>query len=163
MMLLPELDYKKTKDNVRQLLKECRSMQRRGGIQIYLESPVISDMPRHQSNRNNVEHKMIKRVENISKETIEANRYYWSKIRSISVTLKLLSDVSREILYYSYCVTNPYSMVKLSQTIKVYRENEQGQVETIQYSVKNIEKLKDNALIEFAEAYYFENLLVYKN
>lgn len=67
--------------------------------------------------------------------------------------LQLLPDVSREILYYSYCVSNSYSMAKLSRIIKIYRENEFGQVEEITYSIKNIEKLKDNALIEFVEAY----------
>lgn len=51
-------------------------------------------------------------------------------------------------------------MVKLSSMIKVYREYEFGQVEETTYSIKNIEKLKDNALIEFAEAYHCENLIV---
>ena len=73
--------------------------------------------------------------------------------------MQLLLDVSKNSIL-SYCVSKPYSMVKLSSMIKVYREYEFGQVEETTYSIKNIEKLKDNALIEFAEAYHCENLIV---
>ena len=163
MTLVPEIDYKKTKDKVRRLLKNCRSLQRMSGVKVHLQSPILSDMPRHHSNRNNAEESMVHLFRYTSKLSIEAARQCREQVRAIEHTLKSLPDVSREILYYSYCVPNPYSMAKLSRTIKVYRENEFGQVEEISYSIKNIEKLKDNALIEFAEAYHYENLIVQKN
>ena len=163
MTLLSEIDYKKTKNNVRRLLKKCRSLQRMSGVQVHLQSPVLSDMPRYQSNRNNVEASMIHLFRDTSKKSIDEAKRYREQVKAIEKTLQLLPDVSREILYYSYCVSNPYSMAKLSRMIKVYRENEFGQVEEITYSIKNIEKLKDNALIEFAEAYHYENLIVQKN
>ncbi|EGO8482708.1 hypothetical protein EL436_16300 [Enterococcus faecalis] len=162
MTLLSEIDYKKTKNNVRQLLKKCRSLQRMSGVQVHLQSPVLSDMPRYHSNRNNVEASMIHLFRDVSKKSIDEAKRCREQVAAIEKTLQLLPDVSREILYYSYCVPNYYSMAKLSRTIKVYRENEFGQVEEITYSIKNIEKLKDNALIEFAEAYHYENLIVQK-
>ncbi|ALS01090.1 hypothetical protein ATZ33_06825 [Enterococcus silesiacus] len=60
MTLIPELDYKQTKDNARSTLKKCRSWQRMSGISVSLESPVITDMPRNTSNTNKLERKMIK-------------------------------------------------------------------------------------------------------
>ncbi len=163
MTLVPEIDYRKTKDKVRRLLKNCRSLQRMSGVKVYLQSPVLSDMPRHHSNRNNTEESMVHVLRNTSKASIDAAKQRREQVRAIEHTLKSLPDVSREILYYSYCVPNPHSLDKLSRIIKVYRENEFGQVEEISYSIKNIEKLKDNALIEFAEAYHYENLIVQKN
>ncbi|EGO5065365.1 hypothetical protein H6228_001271 [Enterococcus faecalis] len=162
MTLLSEIDYKKTKNNVRQLLKKCRSLQRMSGVQVHLQSPVLSDMPRYHSNRNNVEASMIHLFRDVSKKSMDEAKRCRKQVEAIEKTLQLLPDVSREILYYSYCAPNYYSMAKLSRTIKVYRENEFGQVEEITYSIKNIEKLKDNALIEFAEAYHYENLIVQK-
>lgn len=162
MTLLSEIDYKKTKNNVRRLLKKCRSLQRMSGVQVHLQSHVLSDMPRYQSNRNNVEASMIHLFRDVSKKSIDEAKRCRKQVEAIEKTLQLLPDVSREILYYSYCAPNYHSMAKLSRTIKVYRENEFGQVEEITYSIKNIEKLKDNALIEFAEAYHYENLIVYK-
>lgn len=133
------------------------------GVQVHLQSPVLPDMLRYHSNRNTVEASMIHLFRHTSKKSIEGAKRYREQVEAIEKTLQLLPEVSREILYYSYCVPNPYSMAKLSRKIKVYRENEFGQVEEITYSIKNIEKLKDNALIEFAEAYLYENLIVQKN
>ena len=163
MTIIPELDYKQTRANARRVLKEWRSLQRKSGITVHLESPVLSDMPGNRSNRNNVEHSMIKRFRNVSKTSIEFGKKEREKSFAIKDALESLSDVSYDILYYSYGVANPYSIAKLSNTIKVYREGELRQIEEITYSAKNIEKLKGDALIEFAEAYKYKNLLVYKN
>ncbi|WP_445448993.1 ArpU family phage packaging/lysis transcriptional regulator [Enterococcus faecalis] len=162
MNLVPEIDVKQTRDNARRVLKSCRTLQRRSGIVVSLESPLLSNMPRYRSNRNNVEHSMIKWLGNVNKFYINENKKFREILQAIDTALKSLSEVSRKILYYSYCVADPYSMAKLSTIIKVYRENEFGQVEEITYSIKNVEKLKNNALIEFAEAYHYENLIVQK-
>lgn len=162
MTLIPELDYKQTRDNARNILKSCRSLQRRSGMTVTLQSPVLSDMPRNQSNRNNVEHGTIKKLEKMTKWHIEDSRESRYKIQSIVSALKSLPEVSRNILYYSYCVANPYSVVKLSNTIKIYREGEHGCIQDITYSPKSIERLKSDALIEFAEAYRCGELLMYK-
>lgn len=162
MTLLSELDYKQTRDNARDVLKSCRSLQRRSGVVVALESPVLSDMPRHHSNRNNTEHSMIKSLELVNKGYINMLADERKKLQAIVSALKSLSDVSQSILYYSYCVANPSSTIKLSRMIKVYREDELGNLEVLHYSVKNIEKLKASALIEFAEAYHYENLLAFK-
>lgn len=105
---------------------------------------------------------MVHIFRNTSRTSSDASKQCREQVWAIEYTLKSLSDVSREILYYSYCVPNPYSIAKFSRIIKVYRENEFDKIEKIIYSIKNIEKLKDNALIEFAEAYHYENLLVQK-
>ena len=66
MTLVPEIDYKKTKDKVRRLLKNCRSLQRMSGVKVHLQSPILSDMPRHHSNRNNAEESMVHLFRNTS-------------------------------------------------------------------------------------------------
>lgn len=162
MTLLTEIDYKLTRRNARDVLKNCRGLQRRNGVKVSLKSPVFSDMPRNSSNRNNEEYLMIKRFGRTSKAYQDENKRDAMKLQSIVNALQSLSDVSRDILYYSYCIADPYSIIKLSNTIKVYKEDEYGKVTEITYSIKNIEKLKAQALIEFAEAYHYENLIAYK-
>lgn len=161
MTLLPKLDEKQTKKNAREILKNCRRFQRLAGFSTIsemstLQSPVISDMPRNQSNRNNAEHRMIKSIGFYRK--MESSK----ELQDIKVALDVLSDVSRKILHYSYCINNQYSVVKISNKIVVYKEDEFGNTEQIHYSPKNIEKLKGIALIEFAEAYKGGILLAYE-
>lgn len=162
MTIIPELDYKRTRANARKVLKDWRSLQRKSGVTVHLQSPVLTDMPGNRSNRNNVEHLLINKIQNVSKRCIEESKKSREKAYAIKIALDSLSDVSYDILYYSYGIANPYSTIKLSNTIKVYHEGEMGKIEEITYSIKNIEKLKSTALIEFAEAYHFDNLLVYK-
>ncbi|MCU7701419.1 hypothetical protein ODV97_18070 [Enterococcus gallinarum] len=95
MTLLSEIDYKKTKNNVRRLLKKCRSLQRMSGVQVHLKSPVLSDMPRYQSNRNNVEVSMIHLFRDTSKKSIDEAKRYREQVKAIEKTLQLLPDVSR--------------------------------------------------------------------
>ena len=162
MTLIPELDYKQTKENARSILKKCRSWQRMSGISVHLESPIITDMPRNNSNTNSVERKMIKKFGLVSKHHIDTSKESREEIQAVVSALKSLSDVSRDILYYSYLVVNPCGTVKLSRIIRIYKEDELGKVQEITYSVKNIEKLKSLALIEFAEAYRGGKLLAFK-
>lgn len=161
MTLLPKLDERQTKKNAREVLRNCRRFQRLSGFSTIsemsaLQSPVISDMPRHQSNRNNAEHKMIKSIGFYRK--MESSK----ELLDIKAALDALSDVSRKILHYSYCINNPYTVVKISNKITIYKEDEFGNIEQVHYSPKNIEKLKGIALIEFAEAYKNGILLSYE-
>lgn len=59
MDLVPEIDVKQTRDKARKVLKSYRILQRRSGIVVSLESPVLSYMLRYHSNRNNVEHSLV--------------------------------------------------------------------------------------------------------
>lgn len=163
MTLVPEIDEKATKAKAREALKKCRSLQRITGISVdSIRSTEFSNMPKSPSNRNNTEYQMIHKLRNVSSIDIERTKNLNKEILDIIVALKSLSDVSKDILYYSYCVRNPHSNVKLTNTIKVFREGELGKLEVIKYSVKNIEILKGQALIEFAEAYRGGELLVYE-
>lgn len=163
MTLVPEIDEKATKAKAREVLKKCRSLQRITGISVdSIRSPEFSDMPKSPSNRNNTEYQMIRMLEDVTSSDIGRNKEFNLQIIDIMKALNSLSDVSKDILYYSYCVRNPHSNVKLTNTIKVFREGQLGKWEVIQYSVKNIELLKAQALIEFAEAYRGGILLAYK-
>lgn len=162
MSLNTEIDYKQTKKNARSVLKSCRSLQRRSGMTVSLQSPAITDMPRNSNSRNNEEHKIIKSLERINKQYYEMAKRDKEQLQAINAALDLLPDVSKEILFYSYCVSNPCNTVKLSRLITVSREDEFGNLQQISYSPKSIERLKSNALIEFAEAFKEGELLHYK-
>jgi len=57
--------------------------------------------------------------------------------------------ISRQVLHYSFCDVEKHPNWEIGQLIRGYGE-------------KNVEKLKSNALIEFAEAYKHGTLVVYK-
>ncbi|MHC5215868.1 ArpU family phage packaging/lysis transcriptional regulator [Enterococcus sp. LJL128] len=163
MTLVPELNEDETKAEVRKVLKKCRSLQRITGISVdSIKSPEFSDMPKSSNNRNNTENKMIRMLEDVSSSDIGGTNRYVLEIIDIVKALKSLSDLSKDILYYSYCVPNRHSNVKLTNTIKTFREGELGQWEVVYYSLSSIEKLKAQALLEFAEAYRQGELLVYE-
>lgn len=163
MTLVPELNEKETKAKAREVLRKCRSLQRITGISVdSIRSPEFSDMPKSPSNRNNVEDQMIRKLRDVSSADIGRNKKLNLQIIDIMKALNSLSDVSKDILYYSYCVRNPHSNVKLTNTIKSFREGELGKWEVVYYSVSSIEKLKAQALIEFAEAYREGELLVFE-
>lgn len=163
MTLVPELNERATKAKAREVLRKCRSLQRITGISVdSIRSPEFSDLPKSPSNRNNTEHQMIHKLRNVSSSDIERSKKLSEEINDIIAALKSLSDVSRDILYYSYCVRNPHSTIKLTNTIKSFREGELGKWEVVYYSVSNIEKLKAQALLEFAEAYRKGELLVFE-
>lgn len=157
MTLIQELDEKATKQNVREVLSHCRRLQRLTNT--HLQSPEITDMPRNPSKRNGVEKAVLKSLERVSKVTIDVSKERRIRLYAIDLALSSLSLVSQQILYYSYCTVEKYTDVEISLKLKVYRNNEP---EYGVYSVKSIERLKSNALIEFAEAYQYENLLVFK-
>ncbi|MGM0107941.1 ArpU family phage packaging/lysis transcriptional regulator [Enterococcus sp. AZ172] len=137
MNLLREVDFKQTRDNARSVLKNFRRLERIAGRSLVdIKSPVITDMPKVPSHGNRAEDAMIQ----LADAETERN--------AILGALMALSLISRQILYYSFCDVEKHSNYEIGQLICGYGE-------------KNVEKLKSNALIEFAEAYKKGSLIAY--
>lgn len=62
--------------------------------------------------------------------------------------LMALSLTSRQILHYSFCVQDHYSNYKIAREVG--------------YSERSIQRMKSEALIEFAEAYRNGKIIAYK-
>ncbi|MBU5533321.1 ArpU family phage packaging/lysis transcriptional regulator, partial [Enterococcus faecium] len=62
--------------------------------------------------------------------------------------LMALSLISRQILYYSFCVPDSFSNYRISREVG--------------YSERSIQRMKSEALIEFAEAYKHGKIIAYK-
>lgn len=138
MNLLREVDFKQTRDNARNVLKNFRRLERIAGRSLIdIKSPVITDMPKVPSHGNKAEDAMIQLAD------ADAER------DAILRALMALSLISRQILYYSFCDVNKHSNYEIGQLICGYGE-------------KNVEKLKSIALIEFAEAYKKSVLVQYR-
>ena len=136
MMLLKEVDFPKTRNNARSILKNFRRLERIAGrSKIDVRSPIITDMPRTPSNGNKSEDAIIQMMD------AEAERDL------IVRALLSLSLESRQVLYYSFCTVERYSNVQIA--------NKMG------YSIRTIEDYKATALIEFAEAYKKGELVSY--
>lgn len=158
MDLLPKVDVNKTKMNARKVLSKYRRMKRRinydDEMRNLVQAVQYSNMPKNISHMNNEETKIINIFGDISKETLDDVK----KIQSIDRALEALPTISQRILKYSYCERNTYRLNEIAAKIKGYRVNEFGQYEQFTYSVKTVEKLKSEALIQFAEAYGCEEL-----
>ncbi|EFU12690.1 phage transcriptional regulator, ArpU family [Enterococcus faecalis TX1341] len=136
--LLREVDFRQTKANARNVLKNFRRLERIAGRSLIdLKSPIITDMPKSQSHGNKAEDALVQLAD------VEAER------DAILSALMALSLISRQVLYYSFCDVEKHTNWEIGQLIRGYGE-------------KNVEKLKSNALIEFAEAYKHGILVVYK-
>ncbi|MBP1045284.1 autolysin [Enterococcus sp. BWM-S5] len=137
MTLVPEIDKKQTRKNARSVLNQYRKWQRIAGRpSVDIKSPIITSMPKSDSINNRVEDALIERV------SAEAER------DAIVSALASLSVINRQILYYSFCDAEKRSVCWIGMALN--------------YSDKNIEKMKAIALIEFAEAYKKGNLLAEK-
>ena len=137
MNLLREVNFKQTRDNARSVLKNFRRLERIAGRSLVdIKSPVITDMPKVPSHGNKSEDAIIQ----LADAETERN--------AILGALMALSLISRQILYYSFCDVEKHSNYEIGQLICGYGE-------------KNVEKLKSNALIEFAEAYKKGALIAY--
>lgn len=137
MNLLREVNFKQTRDNARSVLKNFRRLERIAGRSLVdIKSPVITDMPKVPSHGKRAEDAMIQ----LADAETERN--------AILGALMALSLISRQILYYSFCDVEKHSNYEIGQLICGYGE-------------KNVEKLKSNALIEFAEAYKKGSLIAY--
>lgn len=153
MAIIPELNEKKTRENVRRLLKKYIPMIRQTSYSdnLYDLSKGIeySDMPKNLSNRNNQEYKTAMMFRYVRKEHLNQTK----QIIEIERSLKLLPDIYQKILKYSYCQIDCYTINEIACKIKGYRVNEYGKYEEFNYSVKTIEKFKAEALLQFAESY----------
>ncbi|EPE2019877.1 ArpU family phage packaging/lysis transcriptional regulator, partial [Enterococcus hirae] len=67
---------------------------------------------------------------------------------AILKALMALSLISRQILYYSFCVPDSFSNYRISREVG--------------YSERSIQRMKSEALIEFAEAYRHGEKIAYK-
>ena len=137
MMLLREVDIKKTKANARRTLKNYRRLERIvGRSSIDIKSPIISDMPRIPTHGNKIEDAIVQ----LADAEVEIN--------SIITALMKLSLISRQILHYSYCSREIFTNYKISREIG--------------YSERSVERMKSIALVEFAEAYRNGKLIAYR-
>lgn len=137
MQLLKEVDFKQTRCNARDVLKNFRRLERMAGRSLIdIKSPIITDMPRTPSHGNKAEDALIQMMD------IEAER------DAILAALMALSINSRQILYYCYCVPENFSNYKISREVG--------------YSERSIQRMKSEALIEFAEAYRHGKIITYK-
>lgn len=164
MALLPKINEKKTRENVRDLLSDYATMKRASAFtdsyHDLMKAMQYSDMPKSQSNRNSQEDKMIAIFKKVSKSTIDRSEECRYTVYAIDHAIEFLPPVSQEVLRLSYCMDRKYTINDIAAKIKTYRTNEFGEVEEIQYSIKNIERLKNIALIQFAEVYKGGELLV---
>ena len=135
--LLKNVDFYQTRTNARKVLKSYRRLDRIAGRSIVdLRSPIIDNMPKAESYGNKTEDAVVQHID------AEGDR------NAIVAGLYTLKLTSRQILYYSFCLQETYSNTKIA--------NELG------YSKRQIERMKAEALIEFAEAYRHGKLIAYK-
>ncbi|EGP4701857.1 ArpU family phage packaging/lysis transcriptional regulator [Enterococcus lactis] len=137
MQLLREVDFKQTRCNARDVLKNFRRLERMAGRSLIdIKSPIITDMPKAPKHGNKAEDAIIQMMD------IEAER------DAILAALMSLGITSRQVLYYRYCAPDGYSNYKIGREIG--------------YSERSVERLMSEALIEFAEAYKKGRLIAYR-
>lgn len=144
------IDEVKTKINARKVLSKYRSMARTAGINIGLQSTMLSDMPKGPAHHDSLEKSIIKKI--------DAER----NCAEILAVLDLLPNKEASILKYSYCMPDKYTVNEIAAKVPGQRVNEFGEVEEIYYSSRNIERLKSSALLSFAEGYRGGLLIEYK-
>lgn len=135
ILLLKEVDFRQTKANARNVLKSFRRLERIAGRSLIdLKSPIITEMPK--SHGNKTEDALVQLAD------AEAER------DAILSALMALSLTSRQILHYSFCVQDHYSNYKIAREVG--------------YSERSIQRMKSEALIEFAEAYRNGKIIAYR-
>lgn len=136
-MLLPELDKQKCRDNAREVLKQYRRKARIAGQPLSnLKSPVVTDMPRSDSYGNRVENVYVKGAD----AAID--------LAKIENAVYLLCQTSFETLYYTYMTLDRHPDYAIAGEMGV--------------SLSAFKKYRNEALIEFLEAYEHGKLLCYK-
>lgn len=153
MLLVPEIDENKTRANARKLLSTYRRIKRRivgASVDPYslVRSSEITDGPVYHSNVNGVEKMMVHKLRNVSQIEL-----YSKEIQQIDKAIESLSNISMKIIQLSYCEPNKLTVRDIAYKLDIYQRNSDGKYERVIYSEKNIERLKSQALIEFAEAY----------
>lgn len=153
MLLVPEIDENKTRANARKLLSTYRKIKRRivgASVDPYslVRSSEITDEPVYHSNVNSVEKMMVHKLRYVKQIDL-----YSKEIQQIDKAIESLSNISKKIIQLSYCEPNKLTVRDIAYKLDIYQRNSDGKYERVIYSEKNIERLKSQALIEFAEAY----------
>lgn len=137
MGLLRDVDFNQTRENAKDTLANYRRLQRiTGRSKIDIKSPIITDMPKSPSHGNRKEDALL---QHINAE---------GELNAIVAGLMSLPLTSRAVLYYSFCDKERWT-------------NDLIGIE-IGYSERQVRRVKEDALIEFAEAYKKGKLISYK-
>ncbi|MCF1614640.1 autolysin [Tetragenococcus koreensis] len=137
MGLLRDVDFNQTRENAKDTLANYRRLQRiTGRSKIDIKSPIITDMPKSPSHGNKTEDALL---QHINAE---------GELNAIVAGLMSLPLTSRAVLYYSFCDKERWT-------------NDLIGIE-IGYSERQVRRVKEDALIEFAEAYKKGKLISYK-
>ncbi|GBD74233.1 putative autolysin regulatory protein ArpU [Tetragenococcus halophilus subsp. halophilus] len=137
MGLLRDVDFNQTRKNAVDTLKNYRRLQRiTGKSKIDIKSPIITDMPKSPSHGNKTEEALIQHVD------------AEGELNAIVAGLMSLSLTSRAVLYYSFCDKERWTNDLIGMEIG--------------YSERQVRRVKDDALVEFAEAYKKGSLIAYK-
>jgi len=137
MGLLRDVDFNQTRTNARNVLSNYRQLQRiTGRSKIDIKSPIITDMPKAQTNGNKAEDALL--------QIMDAE----GELNAIVAGLMSLSLTSRTVLYYSFCDKERWTNDLIGMEIG--------------YSERQVRRVKEDALIEFAEAYKKGKLISYK-
>lgn len=124
---------KEIRQRAKKVLKQYSMFKRKAGRNDTLKSVALSDMPKNDSKTNYNEKRLIYRIE------------AQNVLMSIEQALELLSSDHRELLERIY--------ITQKNKTQAYIAYEMG------YSVKTLERHHAIALVEFAEAYHYEDLL----
>lgn len=126
--MIKAADIKQTKANARAILKQYRSLERKADRSpIDIRSPFIDDMPKAPSRGNQLEDAIIQGI--AIKE----------KIQAIEYALSRLSLMSRQTLYYTYCVKDPMTNDEIAGNLGV--------------SIRTFNRMKSEALLEFSDVF----------
>lgn len=137
MGLLRDVDFNQTRKNAVNTLKNYRRLQRiTGRSKIDIKSPIITDMPKTPSQGNKTEDALLQHMD------------AEGELNAIVAGLMALSRTSRAVLYYSFCDKERWTNDLIGMEIG--------------YSERQVRRVKEDALIEFAEAYKKGKLISYK-
>lgn len=137
MGLLRDVDFNQTRKNAVDTLKNYRRLQRiTGRSKIDIKSPIITDMPKSPSNGNKAEDALL--------QIVDAE----GELNAIVAGLMSLPLTSRAVLYYSYCDKERWTNDLIGMEVG--------------YSRRQVDRLKREALIEFAEAYKKGKLIEFR-
>jgi len=135
--LLRDVDFNQTRKNAVNTLKNYRRLQRiTGRSKIDIKSPIITDMPKTPSQGNKTEDALLQHMD------------AEGELNAIVAGLMALSRTSRAVLYYSFCDKERWTNDLIGMEIG--------------YSERQVRRVKEDALIEFAEAYKKGKLISYK-
>lgn len=126
--MIKEADIKQTKANAKDILKQYRGLERKAGRSpIDIRSPFLNDMPKAPKYENRVEDAMIQSIE--IKE----------KILAIEYALSRLGLMSKQVLYYTYCVRDVMTNDEIADNLGV--------------ATRTLNRMKSEALLEFADVF----------